>query len=681
MSDQLTLNIMADEIDIFLEDVNKYLHEMETSILCLEEKSDADTLNAAFRAAHTLKALAGMVGHRPMAELTHTIETLFDAMRDNRFSPTQVIVDDLLTAVDTLKTLRDGINDQKIDKVDVSPLIARLQAIVDDNKHLQTPNTARTEMPQLTPQQSAHLQTLLETGQPLLQISIRTAPEAFAPAARLYQASIVLSELGEPVVHQPALDALNEEDTTLWLILATSAAPADIEKQLAAVSDLGEYAIQPFCPENLISAPGKISITNPNNDRFIKHQYHQLVRISVEQLDTLMNLVGELVTYRTRLLQIEDMIKVQTSNGVVDALSDMLPQFSYVVDKLQEEVMHARMEPISTLFDKFPRLVRDVARLTNKQVDLVIEGEATELDRAVIEAVGDPLVHLIRNAIDHGLEAPAAREAAGKPANGTIRVTAVSAEGHITITVSDDGQGINPDRVRETAVDKHILSAEEAHQIADSEMIDLVFLPNLTTATEVTEMSGRGIGLDIVRSNIQRLGGSVIVTSETGVGTTFHITLPLTLALVQTMLVTVHNTFFAIPVMSISAVLYMADAHCRTVKGKSVIDWAEEVVPLLDLRHIFKNPRLSTGTFTSDKPRIVIVTWGKLRVGLIVDKIIGQQEIVVKSLSPLVGSVDYISGATILGDGCIALILDIPGLFNTTLSRKQRELTKVSSYV
>jgi two-component system chemotaxis sensor kinase CheA len=386
--------------------------------------------------------------------------------------------------------------------------------------------------------------------------------------------------------------------------------------------------------------------------------------------------VGELVTNRTRLLQIEDMLRAQYGkDGNVGALSELVPHFAHVVDQLQEEVMRVRMLPIASLFNKFPRLVRDVARAAGKQVDLVIEGEATELDRAVIESIGDPLIHLLRNAVDHGIESPEARESAGKSVAGTVRVTAASVEGQIVVTVSDDGRGLDPDQIRKSAVRHKLMGKEEVAQLTEEEVIDLIFMPNLSTAAEVTEVSGRGVGLDVVRTNVERLSGSVVVSSEVGQGTTFQLTLPLTLALVQTMLVSVHNTLYAIPVTSINGAMYVAEADVNTVKGKPVMDWQGATLPLIDLREIFTHPRLGNGPSNGVKPSIVLVNWGKHRIGLVADRIIGQQEIVVKSLSPLIGATPGLSGATILGDGRIALIVDVPGLVNTVL-KSQREAAK-----
>lgn len=731
MESEFTFDISGDELEMFLEDVNENLQVLESGILRLEQKSDPEILNSIFRAAHTLKALAGTVGHQQMADLTHTLENIFDEMREARLSPTQTVADELLATVDTLIALRDEIINQQPGGVDVTALLARLRALKDSNPSLSSEEeetASSPAWPQLMPEQAARIKAAHKAGQSLLKIEVVAAAEAVAPAARLYQVVIALLEEGQIIAQQPAADDLTENDERLWLILATQTEPGDIEYLLGDIDDLAEFRVQLHAPEDanqLDSSPlpslkkgsplgegrndtrgaGQISDHSSHKPVTTKGSTSDLskaegtVRISVERLDALMNLVGELVTSRTRLLQIEDALRSQYGQqGGVGALSQLAPHFSQVVDQLQEEVMRARMLPIASLFNKFPRMVRNMARTAGKQVNLTIEGEATELDRTVIEAINDPLIHLLRNAIDHGLETAEARQAAGKLPTGTVSLTAAAVEGQIVVTVADDGQGIDPDRIRRTAVSSGLFSESDGEigQLAKNEIIDLIFQPNLSTAAEVTEMSGRGVGLDVVRTNIEELSGSVVVTSEVGRGTTFQLTLPLTLALVQTMLVTVRNTLYALPLTSINGALYLAEAKLNTIKGKPALDWQGQVLPLLDLRQFFDRPHSSAnvtssknGLRSSDKltdltnpatrspngvkPSVVLVRWGKHRVGLVVDKIIGQQEIVIKSLSPMLGHTPGLSGATILGDGRIALIIDIPRLINAAL-RLQRAL-------
>jgi two-component system chemotaxis sensor kinase CheA len=343
-----------------------------------------------------------------------------------------------------------------------------------------------------------------------------------------------------------------------------------------------------------------------------------------------------------------------------------------VVDQLQEEVMRARMLPISQLFDKFPRIVRDVARAAGKQVNLIIEGATTELDRSLIEAIGDPLVHLLRNAVDHGIEPPEARTSAGKPPTGTVRLTAAHVEGQIVISVEDDGRGIDPARVRRAAVDRGILTEEHTAQLNDSEILDIIFEPNLSTAEKLTGVSGRGVGMDVVRTNVERLSGAVVVESEVGRGTTFRVTLPLTLAIVETMLVQLWGAVYAIPLTSINDVLYLSEVTTSTITGSLAIRWRGSVLPLIDLRQFFANPRQANIPLNGSKQAIVSVTWGKQKSGLVVDRIIGKQGIVVKSLSPIMGEISGLSGGTILGDGRIALIVDVPSLMNAAIKARRQ---------
>ena len=674
MTKQLSFEIAADELDMFLQDVNDCLDTMEASILRLEQKHDPEILNAAFRAAHSLKALGGAIGHRAMAELTHTVESLFDDMREGKLEPTQTVADELLKVVDALKLLRNEVIDNQPGNVNVKRLIKRLQSLKENDSRQEAAADAQEQPLQLTVEQSGKIAMAIEAGQTLLHIDIKTKEETFASAARLYQAGLVAMKLGDLLLQWPALPELGENDTRLQLVLATETAVPDLQIQLGAVQDIDSVQIRPYSSLSRIE-PSPKSTPVASNVNGAQPAHDKMVRISVERLDSLMNLVGELVTGRTRLLQIENILNTRyQQDNEIDALSEMIPQFSHVIDQLQEEVMRARMVPIANLFNKFPRLVRDVARRTDKQVDLHIEGEGTELDRAVVELIHDPIVHILRNAVGHGLETAVEREAAGKPATGTIQLSAEAVEGQIVLTITDDGRGIDPDRIRKKAISRQIVSEEDAQQLSDAEIVDLIFLPNMTTADKVTEISGRGVGLDVVRSNIETLGGSVFATSQPGEGTTFQLTLPLTLALVQTMLVTIHGTMYALPVLGINAAMYMADADLTTVKGKLAIHWAEDVIPVLDLRELFAPAQVAVNNTSRQKPRIVIVSWGKIRMGLIVDQIIGQQEIVVKSLSPLLGRVAGLSGATILGDGRIALIVDIPGLVNLALYERRTRL-------
>lgn len=684
MEERLTFDIEADELELFLEEVNEHLQAMEAGILGLEQGADPDVLNVTFRAAHTLKALAGTIKHQRMAELTHTMETLFDMMRDGRLATSSSVVDDLLATMDTLKALRDEIVTLRPSGADVAAVLKRLQVVISSGPQQAAVTAVRGKRKgggdDLTPEQRAEASRLQTEGFRLYEVVVSSKPDAFAPAARLSQAALALMEVGQVITQRPTLSDLakGQHNNRLWLILAAQCAETAINQLLAEVSDLAGYAVEAYsleaatAPEAPPAAPPSATAVGAPpaaGDLGVD----KTVRISVERLDNLMNLVGELVTNHTRLLQIENSLRAQYGrDGTVSDLADMSAHVGRVIDQLQEEVMRARMLPISHLFGKLPRLVRDVARAAGKQVDLIIEGEATELDRSLIEVIGDPLIHLLRNAVDHGIETPERRLAAGKPATGKVRLTAAHVEGQILITVEDDGQGIDPNKVRAAAVKRGLITEEEAAQLSDADAIDLIFRPNLSTAEQVTSVSGRGVGMDVVRSNVERLSGSVVVDSQVGVGTTFRVTLPLTLAIVQTMLVAVGDTVYAVPLAGIIDSLYLVDSMIQTVKGSPTVRWRDSVLPLLDLRQFFHHPRMARQLDGNSKPAIVTVSWGKLYAGLVVDRIIGNQEVVVKSLSPIVGKVPGLLGGAILGDGRIALIVDVPGLISAALQARRQ---------
>lgn len=703
MTEHMVFDIDDDEMGIFLDEVNEHLQAMESGILELEDATGPDTINRVFRAAHTIKALAGTVGHHRMAELTHTMENIFDAMRNNKLTPTADVADDLLETLDVLQLFRDEIANQEASDIDISDHMTRLTAILEggsaSSSAKQASNTQKSQnlVDKLSKDEVQQMNDLSEVGYIIYKAAATTEADGFAPAARLSQAAIVLMDDNEIIYQSPSMDELlnGQHNNRIDIVVASKRSKNDIEQDLSEVIDLASYEVEVFqsasteaaktetlpppvpVTQAQTSAPpqkAKVKARKISPSKEHKVSVDKTVRISVERLDSLMNLVGELVTDRNRLLQIEDTLLLQRGKeGVVNDLSEMNGHLGRVVDQLQEEVMRARMLPIGSTFSKMPRLVRDVSRSAGKQINLIIEGEDTELDRSLIEYIGDPLIHLLRNSVDHGLEPPDERIAAGKDPTGTVMLTAAHEEGHIVLTIKDDGRGIDPEKVKASAVRKGMISEEEAAQMEDEEAVDLIFRPNLSTAEKVTDLSGRGVGMDVVRSNIERLSGSVVVNSTVGEGTVVRVTLPLTLAIVQTMLVSTNNISYALPLSTIIESLYLSDAAVRSVKGKKVIYWRDSVLPLIDLREQFTHPRMKNNAENrNEKAAVVTVAWGKQRVGIVVDKILGKQDIVVKSLNPIMGELPGLSGGTILGDGSIALIIDIPGLIaSATQARKQ----------
>jgi len=384
------------------------------------------------------------------------------------------------------------------------------------------------------------------------------------------------------------------------------------------------------------------------------------VRTSVERLDNLMNLVGELITDRNRLNQLRNKLEAeQQGNELVMVISETVGHIGRITDQLQEEVMQIRMLPIANVFNKFPRMVRDLAKKTNKEVDLIVSGQETELDRSLLEEINDPLIHLVRNAIDHGIETPEAREAAGKPRIGTVRLSAHHEQGRIILTIADDGKGINTDKLKASAVKKGLISESEAAAMNHEKAVDLIFLPGLSTNDKVTDISGRGVGMDIVQNNILRLNGTILVDTEPGKGTTFQIILPLTLAIIPTLLVHVKPITFAIPLVTVLETQRLTKDSIQTVNGCPVTIIRKKVLPLVYLSQTFD---LAQSNQEGQHCYVVVVQSSKQQFGLVVDSLVGEEEVVVKSLGALIGEVPGISSAAILGDGKVALIVDVQSL-------------------
>jgi two-component system, chemotaxis family, sensor kinase CheA len=670
----LTFDVSPDEIDAFLEDTNEQLALLDQAIVKLEARSDDEALlQGIFRAAHTLKGNAGLIQHHRMAELTHALETVLDRLRKGQLAVTPELVDVLLASVDGLKALKEELFTREESAIDVEVAVHRLHAYEGDQAVPSAGRPADAPSALITPEVA---ERLADPGsKPAYRVTASVDPGSIAPAARIYQLHAALCELAEVLATAPPPDEIEMGSTaTRYEAVALSARGAEeLQEALAAIPEVtdvqvaGRAAPSPDQPPEGAPAPAAEAAPAAGSPPV---ELETRVRIGIDQLDRLMNLTGELVVSRTHLLQIEsDMSARRGDQSGVD-LNQVSVQLSRIIDQLHEEVMRARMVPVSSLFVKFPRLVRDVSRRLNKKVEFIIEGQETELDRSVIEAIGDPIIHLLRNAIDHGLEPPEKRRRAGKPETGTVRLAARQQEGHIRITVSDDGQGIDPDRMRRSAVEKGQLSPEAAEALGDAEAIELIFGPGMSTKQEVTDLSGRGVGMDIVRTNIEQLNGSVEIRTQIGVGTTFELTLPLTLAIIPAMLVTTGGNVYAVPLSSVVEVHQLTKRQIQTVHGCEVVRLRDQVLPLLRLRRLF-DVEAANGSngHRGAVGQLVVIRWGRTEAGLVVDELIGNQEVVIKSLGPLLTGIRGLAGGSILGSGRIALILDVPNLIKLATRR------------
>ncbi len=670
MPETLQFDLHPDEVEVFALETAEQIQQLDEGLLSIEKEGyTPELIQRIFRAAHTLKGSAGAIGHHRMANLTHSMETVLALLRENRLDVSTPLVDLLLEAVDALRLLAQEVSTREPSGIEPDDLIQRFRAYAAPDE-TSLPAQPHAISPASLPVASAAEESEKPAPDRLTRVSLQIARDSIAPAARALQVILALEGAGQIVRSDPGRESIERGEAIyrLEVFLRTSWDAARLEKQLEHIGEIADIRISsqeeqvPAPTQEQQPAPEPPAARSTASARVTVDKSNlKTVRTSVERLDRLMNLVGELVTDRNRLIQTHASLRAQSQDGErLSELAQAISHMASITDELQEEVMRARMLPLENVFNKFPRMVRDLARDFGKRVDLQIEGQETELDRSVIEEIADPLMHLIRNAIDHGIESPEERRAAGKPETGIIRLAGRSEGSHIVITVSDDGRGIDPERVRRSAVEKGLIGEETAARLTESEVIDLIFMAGLSTAKKVTDVSGRGVGMDVVRSNVERLHGTVKVKTQLGKGTTFELSLPLTLAIMPVLLVTLEGGTYCVPLATVEEVLTVEPKSIHRVDQGELVRWRDRLLPLLRLRQHF-----GLATKASDNGHaspVVAVRWGDEHAGLVVDGLLGQQEIVIKNLGRMIGQIPGITGGAILGDGSVALIIDVPGL-------------------
>ncbi|MBT9259830.1 MAG: chemotaxis protein CheA [Clostridiales bacterium] len=659
--------LTPEEIQVFAAEAREQLEILEEGLLSLDGgKGEPQLIDELFRAAHTLKGGAATVGLEEAAKVTHAMENVFEGVRSRGETLSAEDVDLLLATLDGLRRTLDALEKGE----DLPPLGDLLQALSQARGEGEASAAASPE------HRRVEKGGVLSEGT-LFEIFLQAQADAPMPDVRLYQAILRLQEKGTLEGAEPPVERLGtgEDIRTMTLRYRSPASLEELEDLLKDVPDLlparwrvlgtgKEAGDEPQegpkdsareerarrdeagSKEKPAPSPGDGSTLSPGST----------VRIDVALLDRLMNLVGELVIDRTRLEQLSS--QAMSSSDMKEELRRLTGRLARVTGELQDSIMQARLLPIATLFRKFPRMVRDLARQLGKDVELVMVGEDTELDRSVIEKIGDPLMHLLRNALDHGVETPEERKALGKPLPAVVRLEAYHEENHIHIVVADDGRGIDPEKIRQAAVAKGLLSEAEARQLSDEEALDLIFAPGFSTASRVTSVSGRGVGTDVVRKNVEKLSGSVVCRSEKGKGTEFHIKLPLTLAIVHALLTEIQGTVFAVPVGMVTEVLRVESSEIYYTGGKPLIRLREKPVPLQDPGEVWGFRRSLSRERERPFP-VVILQTGFGPLGLVVDRLLGEQEVVIKNMGPYVGQVPGIAGASILGDGRVALMVDV----------------------
>ncbi|TMU87767.1 chemotaxis protein CheA [Bacillus sp. BHET2] len=670
---------LSQYLEVFIEESKENLQTCNEQLLELEKNpEDLAIVNEIFRSAHTLKGMSATMGYEDLANLTHKMENVLDAIRNEKIKVTPEILDVVFKSVDDLEAMVFSIADGGDGKRNVTEVVAMLQAIEKGESVLPSASNevAATAAPDMkvSMQYEAFEQTVIQQSFEqefnCFEITVSLREDCLLKAARVYMVFEVLGKLGEVIKSHPTVDQLEEEqfDHSFVIAVVSKEDARVIEESIRKVSEVEKVSIFELTSHHLqinlndtaperkeIADKGQEEVQTPkpaNNPAKQTSPTSKTIRVNIERLDVLMNLFEELVIDRGRLEQISKDLNNPELNETVERMTR-------ISGDLQNIILNMRMVPVETVFNRFPRMVRQLARDLNKKIELEIIGAETELDRTVIDEIGDPLVHLIRNALDHGIEMPDIRVKNGKPEQGTVKLKAYHSGNHVFIELEDDGAGINKQRVLEKAIQKGIVSEDIADTLSDRQIYELILASGFSTAEQISDISGRGVGLDVVKATIESLGGSITIDSTVGHGSLFSIQLPLTLSIISVMLVEIEAEKYAIPLSSIIETAIVKKEEIMNAHNQRVIDFRGKVVPLLFLEDVFEVPKDSK---EEDLYSVVIVRKGEKMAGLVVDSFIGQQEIVLKSLGNYLNDVFAISGATILGDGQVALIVDCNAL-------------------
>ena len=695
-------------LEIFLDETNEHLQNLNTQILELEsDPENMDNINEIFRAAHSLKGMAGTMGYKRMQNLTHDMENVFSEVRNGNIKVKPEMIDVLFQCLDALEEYKNNIQETSDEGTnDNENLIKALNDILNGGKTEEAP-AAKEEAPTATApaaesgadggekwndiafddSQIRVIKEAMKQGKNVYGINVVVQESCILKAARAFLVFKAVEEKGEIIVSMPSAQDVEDEkfDKDFTLIVLSDYSLDDIIKSAESVSEIAQVtgavlelektknyhaeeeaiepaeekkeavaevkaAEQPKKEEKKPVAAAKAPEKKPAN----KPVVNRTVRVDIEKLDSLMNLVSELIIAKNSLVAASS-----NDQGNNSAFNEQIEYLENVTTNLHESVMKVRMVPIESVVVKFPRMIRDLSKKLDKKMELYMSGEETELDRTVVDEIGDPLMHLLRNSADHGLESAEVHAQRGKPEQGSIFLDAYQDGNNVVIEVRDDGNGIDVEAVKNKAIERNLVTTEQAANMSEKDIINLLFQPGFSTSEKVTDVSGRGVGLDVVKSKIESLSGEVEVKSKWGEGSTWTIRLPLTLAIIQALMVVVGGEKYAISLGSIQTIEDISPNDIKLVENKEVINLRGTVIPLIRLTEVLD---VESTRSPEDNLIVVIVKKGDKMAGLVIDELIGQQEIVIKSLGKYIKQCKFISGATILGDGEVALILDANAL-------------------
>ncbi len=687
-------------LEIFLDETKEHLQSLNTEILNLEQDPEnTDTINEIFRAAHSLKGMAGTMGYKRMQNLTHDMENVFSEVRNGTIKVKGNMIDILFQCLDALEEYLNNIQETGDEGTNENEPLIKLLNDVLDSKEGGEPQTEKKTQPKAEASdgdgakwknikfddtQKRVLSEAVDQGKKVYGITVKVQESCILKAARAFLVFKALEELGEVLISNPSVQDIEDErfeldfslifvsDSSLEKILDSIKSVSEIEDAQGALVEDEQIGSIAAIETDKSTAPAVVAEEGENAPAAEKANQpapapkaaekkapvskpvvNRTVRVDIEKLDVLMNLVSELIIAKNSLVS----ASVGERNNSVNEHIEYLES---VTTNLHESVMKVRMVPIESVVNKFPRMIRDLSKKLDKKMELYMSGEETELDRTVVDEIGDPLMHLLRNAADHGLESGAVRKSKGKPEVGSIFLDAYQDGNNVVIEVRDDGAGINTAAVKEKAIMKGVITPEQGENMSEQEIINLLFSAGFSTSEVVSDVSGRGVGLDVVKSKIESLSGEVEVKSKIDIGSTWTIRLPLTLAIIQALMVDVGGEKYAISLGSIQTIEDIIPSDIKTVQNKEVIHLRGIVIPLIRLSEVLD---IASKKNSEDNMTVVIVKKGDRLSGIVVDELMGQQEIVIKSLGKYITKCKVISGATILGDGEVALILDTNALF------------------
>jgi Chemotaxis protein histidine kinase and related kinases len=638
-------------LSVFVDETQEHLLTLNQSLLELEHDPDnSATLDKIFRAAHTLKGASATMGFNKMSNLTHAMEDVLSKLRSKELALNPEIINSLFESVDLLEILSNKIGEGIEEDIEITGVVQGLRRFVTGDAIAQ-PQTDRRQNLQLrfTENEREQIKTAVNSGSKFYHLHIVLVENCLLKGARVFMVLREIERLGTIIRSIPIVKDLEDENFDLQFIVGvvTTNAADDFTKVITNIMDVEKVSVEePKLEQMLIE---KRVLDNVEHDKG-KISPQQTVRVEIKKLDDLMNLVAELVISRSRLEALGTTLGSRDLNEVVE-------QVGRLTLDLRDSVMRARMVPIDTVFSRFPRMVRDLAKELGKEVDLEIHGAETELDRTVIDEIGDPLVHVIRNAMDHGIETITERERNNKPARGKISLNAYQEGNSVIITIQDDGQGFDIKKVKEKALKSGLLSAEALNEMRDQDILEVTFLPGFSTKDAVTNVSGRGVGMDVVKSKVDSLGGFVGIESVYGEGSRISIRLPLTLAIIQTLMIQLGKEIYAIPSGYVEQIVSLKPSEIRRINKQEVLMLRGEVVPLIRLQDALGTPDAINQQL--DDLDVVVIRTGDRLIGCVVDSLLRQQDVVIKSLGGYLGNIKGIAGATILGDGKVALILDM----------------------